>query len=181
MIAGVVARRYAQAILEIGNETGQLDALVEELAAAAASYEESKELQSALENPLFPHAVKKGILTDLAAQIGLGATSRNALYLLNDRRRMRALPGIARLLREMSDKKKGLLRAEVVTAAPLSEAYYTRLKAQLERMTGKKIVLDRREDPTILAGVITRIGDTLYDGSLRSRLHEIKHALMPSA
>ncbi|HEY2514980.1 MAG TPA: ATP synthase F1 subunit delta [Polyangiaceae bacterium] len=181
MIAGAVARRYAQALIELGAESGQLDALVEEISAIAASYESSPELQDSLENPLFPHAVKKNILSDLAQTIGLGQTTRNALFLLNDRRRMRVLPGIARLMREMNDKKKGLLRAEVVTATALSEAYYGRLQQQLEKMTGKKVVLDKREDPTILAGVITRIGDTVYDGSLRSRLHEIKHALLPSA
>jgi F-type H+-transporting ATPase subunit delta len=181
MIAGVVARRYAKALLELGSELGQLDALVEEISAVAESYEASKELQAALENPLFPLAVKKNIVADLAQTIGLGQTARNAIFLLNDRRRMRVLPGIARLLREMNDKKKGILRAEVVTAAPLSEAYFTRLQQQLEKMTGRKVVLDKREDPAILAGVITRIGDTVYDGSLRARLHEIKHALLPSA
>jgi F-type H+-transporting ATPase subunit delta len=181
MIAGVVARRYAKALLELGTELGQLDALVEEISAVAESYEASPELQAALENPLFPHAVKKNIVADLAQTIGLGQTARNTVFLLNDRRRMRTLPGIARLLREMNDKKKGLLRAEVVTAAPLSEAYFARLQQQLEKMTGRKVVLDKREDPTILAGVITRIGDTVYDGSLRARLHEIKHALLPSA
>jgi F-type H+-transporting ATPase subunit delta len=181
MIAGVVARRYAQALLELGTETGQLEALVEEISAVSGSYESSAELREALENPLFPHAVKKNILTELAQTIGLGQTTRNALFLLNDRRRMRALPAIAKLMREMSDKRKGLVRAEVVTATPLSEAYYARLQQQLEKLTGKKVVLDKREDPTILAGVITRIGDTLYDGSLRARLHEIKHALLPGA
>jgi F-type H+-transporting ATPase subunit delta len=181
MIPGVVARRYAQALLELGSETGQLDALVEEITAAAAAYEASAELRDALENPLFPYAVKKNILTEVAQALSLGPLTRNALFLLNDRRRLRALPPIARLLREMNDKKGGLLRAEVVTAAPLSEAYYARLQQQLEKMTGKKVVLDRREDPAILAGVVTRIGDTLYDGSLRSRLHEIKHALLPGA
>jgi F-type H+-transporting ATPase subunit delta len=180
MIAGVVARRYAKALLELGTELGQLDALVEEISAVAESYEASPELQDALENPLFPYAVKKNILADLAGAIGLGQSARNALFLLNDRRRMSVLPGIAKLLREMNDKKKGLLRAEVITAAPLSETYYSRLQQQLEKMTGRKVVLDKREDATILAGVITRIGDTVYDGSLRSRLHEIKHALLPS-
>lgn len=181
MIAGVVARRYANALVELGAELGQLDALVEEITAAAESYAASAELQAALENPLFPYALKKNILAELGKSIGLGQTAQNALFLLNDRRRMRALPGIAQLLREINDKRKGLLRAEVVTAAPLSETYYARLQQQLEKMTGRKIVLDKREDPTILAGVITRIGDTVYDGSLRSRLHEIKHALLPSA
>ena len=59
MIAGVVARRYANALLELGTELGQLDALVEEITAVAESYEGSKELQSSLENPLFPYAMKK--------------------------------------------------------------------------------------------------------------------------
>jgi len=181
MIAGVVARRYANALLELGHESGQLDALVEEVTEVAAAYESSAEMRHALENPLFPYEVKKAILTDLAGTIGLGQTARNALLLLNDRRRMRALPGIAKLLREMADRKKGVLRAEVVTAAPLSEAYYGRLQQQLEKMTGKKVVIDRREDPTILAGVVTRIGDTVYDGSLSTRLQEIKHALTPSS
>jgi F-type H+-transporting ATPase subunit delta len=181
MIAGAVARRYARALLELGSEVEQLDALVEEIGAAAESYEASPELQSALENPLFPYQVKKNILADLAQTIGLGQNARNALFLLNDRRRMPFLPGIAQLLREMNDKKKGLLRAEVVTAAPLSEAYYARLQQQLEKMTGRKVALDKREDPSLIAGVITRIGDTVYDGSLRARLQEIKHALTPSA
>jgi F-type H+-transporting ATPase subunit delta len=180
MIAGVVARRYATALLELGTESGQLDALVEEIGEVASVYEASAELRESLENPLFPHAVKKAILEELASTIGLGQTARNTLHLLGDRRRMRALPGIARLLREMADKKKGLLRAEVVTAAPLSEAYYARLQQQLEKLTGKKVALDRREDPSLLAGVVTRIGDTVYDGSLRTRLQEIKHALTPS-
>ncbi len=125
--------------------------------------------------------MKKSIVAELAQTIGLGQTARNALFLLNDRRRMAVLPGIARLLREMNDKRKGILRAEVVTAAPLSDVYFSRLQQQLEKMTGRKIVLDKREDPTIIAGVITRIGDVVYDGSLRARLHEIKHALLPSA
>jgi F-type H+-transporting ATPase subunit delta len=180
MIAGVVARRYAKALFELGTELGQLEALVEEIDAAAGSYAGSAELQTALHNPLFPYAVKKNIVADLAQTIGLGQTAKNTLFLLNDRRRMSALPGIAKFLREMSDKKKGLLRAEVVTATPLSEAYYARLQQQLEKMTGRTVVLDKREDPAILAGVITRIGDTIYDGSLRARLHEIKHALLPS-
>jgi F-type H+-transporting ATPase subunit delta len=181
MIGGVVARRYANALLELGSESGQLDALVEEIGEVAGAYEGSAEMRRVLENPLFPHAVKHAILNELATTIGLGQTAKNALLMLNDRRRLSTLPGIAKLLREMSDRKKGLVRAEVVTATPLSEAYYTRLQSQLEKMTGKKVVIDRREDPTILAGVVTRIGDTLYDGSLQTRLNEIKHALLPSA
>jgi F-type H+-transporting ATPase subunit delta len=181
VIAGVVARRYAKALQEIGTETGSLDQLVTEMSSAADAYASSDELQTSLENPLFPYAIKKQITTELAVALGLGATATNTLLLLGDRRRMRYLPGIAKLLREIADKKKGILRAEVVTAAPLSDAYYQKLQAQLERMTGQRVIVDRREDPSIIAGVVTRIGDTVYDGSLRTRLDEMKHALLPTS
>ena len=80
----------------------------------------------------------------------------------------------------MSDLREGVLRAEVTTATRLSDAYYTRLQEQLEKMTGKRVVIDRREDPSLVAGVVTRIGDTVIDGSLRTRLQEMSHALLPS-
>jgi F-type H+-transporting ATPase subunit delta len=80
----------------------------------------------------------------------------------------------------LSDAKQGVLRAEVTTAVRLSEGYYAKLQAQLEKMTGQRVALDRREDPAILAGVIARIGDRVYDGSLRARLTELGHSLLPN-
>lgn len=178
MIPGAVSRRYATAILEIGTETGTLDALVSEISRVAEAYNSSEELKSALENPLVPYEAKKAILNDLADRLGLSATAKNTLSFLGDRRRMRALPSIAQRLRELADQKKGLLRAEVVSAAPLSEDYYTKLRAQLERMTGKQVAIDKREDPSLLAGVVTRIGDTVLDGSLKTRLQQMKSQLL---
>lgn len=181
MIASNVARRYAKALLEIGIETSTLDAMVEELGAVAGAWSESAELRNALQNPLVAHDAKRQILGELATRLGLGQTSKNALLLLGDRRRLPALPGIAQLLKEMSDARKGLLRAEVITAVTLSDAYYARLEAQLEKMTGKKVALDKRLDPTILGGVIARIGDTVIDGSIKTRLSEMKNNLLSDA
>jgi F-type H+-transporting ATPase subunit delta len=96
-----------------------------------------------------------------------------------DRRRTRALPYVARWLRELADERQGLLRAEVITAAPLSDAYYGRLQSQLETMTGKRVVVDRRTDPSVIGGVVTRIGDRVFDGSLRTRLQSLRDALLP--
>jgi F-type H+-transporting ATPase subunit delta len=180
MIPSQVARRYARAVLEIGVETGSLDTLVSELSSAAEAYAASAELRSAVENPLISLEAKRAILVEISERLGLGPIARNTLQLLVDRRRMRALPGIAQRLHEFSDQRRGVLRAEVTTATPLGNSYYTQLQAQLERLTGKKVVIDRREDPGLIGGVVTRIGDTVYDGSLRTRLHELKHALLPS-
>jgi F-type H+-transporting ATPase subunit delta len=179
MSVSIVARRYAQALLEMGAEEGTLDRLVEEMTTVAEAWHTSPELRNALENPLVDQAMKKAVMTEMSEQIGATPTTRHALLLLIDRRRTKALPYIARVLRELADARKGVVRAEVTTAAPLSDAYYGRLQAELEKMTGKKVVVDRKTDPLLIAGVVTRIGDRVLDGSLRTRLQSIKDSLMP--
>jgi F-type H+-transporting ATPase subunit delta len=181
MSVSLVARRYAQALLELGVEQGEIDRVVEEMAAFAGAWEKSPDLRNAIENPLVPHAAKKAVVGELADQIGSTATARHALMLLVDRRRTRTLPYLARLLRELADARKGVLRAEVTTAAPLSEAFYVRLQAQLERMTSQRVVIDRRVDVSLIAGVVTRIGDRIIDGSLRTRLQSLRDAAAPSS
>ena len=180
MSLSLVARRYATALLELGNESGQLDPIVTDMSRAAEAYEASADFRNALENPLVAHAAKRAVVADLAQALGLGDVTKNTLSMLVDRRRMKTLPYIARTLRELSDAKKGMLRAEVTTATPLADAYYGRLQQQLERMTGKKVAIDRKVDPSIIAGVITRIGDRTFDGSVRSRLQSMKEALLPN-
>jgi F-type H+-transporting ATPase subunit delta len=180
VIGANVARRYARALLEIGVETSTLPTLVDEIVTLADAYAGSVELQRALDNPLVAHEAKKAILVEVADRAGVSAVAKHTLLLLGDRRRLHALPAIAQLLREMSDAKQGVLRAEVTTAVRLSDAYYAKLQAQLEKMTGQRVAIDKREDPSILAGVIARIGDRVYDGSLRSRMTELGQSLLPN-
>jgi F-type H+-transporting ATPase subunit delta len=180
MSVSIVARRYAKAVAEIGIESGQLDNVVEEMNAFAAAWAESPELRNAIENPLVPHAAKKAVIGEVADRIGASATTKHTVLLLVDRRRARSLPYVAQNLRELADARKGLLRAEVTTAAPLSDTYYARLEAQLEKMTGKRVVVERKTDPALIAGVVTRIGDRILDGSLRTRLQSLRDSLMPT-
>jgi F-type H+-transporting ATPase subunit delta len=176
----IVARRYAQALLDLGSELGSLDAIVDEIGAAADAWEVSADFRNAIENPLVAHDAKKAVVVDLAERIGASATTRSTLLLLVDRRRMKTLPYIARTLRELGDARKGVVRAEVTTAAPLSDAYYAKLQAKLEKMTGARIVLDKKIDPDLIGGVIARIGDRIFDGSLRTRLQTMRSALLPN-
>lgn len=180
MIPGVIAKRYATALLDLGSESGQLDALVEEIASASATYESSVELQHAFENPLIPAAAKKAMLHDLVEALRLGTTARSFLGLLVDRRRIKALPPIATRLREMADLRRGITRAEVLTAMPLPEEYFEKLQRELERITGQKVALDRKLDPTLICGVLIRVGDTIYDGSLIARLKQLKETMQPN-
>lgn len=181
MSVQIVARRYARALLELGVEQSNLDRLVEEISTVAGAWDVSHDLRNALENPLVAHPAKKAVMTELCDQIGASPTTRNVVQMLIDRRRTKTLPFIAQYLREFADRRKGVVRAEVTTAAPLSDAYYERLQLQLEKMTGQKVVVDKKTDPTLVAGVVTRIGDRIFDGSLRTRLQSLKDALLPRA
>ena len=180
MIPGVIAKRYATALLELGVESSSLDQLVDEIARAAQAYEASAELRIAFADPLIPPTAKKAILSDVADRLGVGQTTKNALGLLLDRRRIAALPAISVRLRELADAKRGILRAEVHAAMPLPEEYFEKLQREIERITGRRVALERKLDPSLVCGVVVRVGDTVYDGSLVARVRQMKETLLPN-
>jgi F-type H+-transporting ATPase subunit delta len=121
---------------------------------------------------------RETIVPELAQGLGAGASALKALRVITRRRRLRALPDIARHLRRLCDEDGNVVRAQVESAAPLSDGYLTRLKSELESATGKKVVLTHSVDPTLIGGVITRIGDRVLDGSLRYRLATIRESAL---
>lgn len=180
MSVSIVARRYAKALLELGLENGDLEIVVRDLEALADVWERNAELRNVVENPLVALEAKKATVTEVAAALGAGATARNTALLLIDRRRARALPYIASSLRELADARKGVVRAQVTTATSLPEPYYAKLQAQLERLTGMRVIVERQTDASLIGGVVTRIGDRIFDGSVRSRLQSMREALLPT-
>ncbi len=175
----VVARRYAKALIDLGVETNSLEALVREIGAFADQVEASPELQDVRDNPQVPLPARKAVFAEVAQRLGCGQLARNTVMLLADNNRLRVLPAIARSLREEADRRAGVLRAHVTSAAPLSDVYVQKLVAALEARFNKKIVVQKDVDPTLLAGVVTRVGDTIIDGSLRARLNELRSGLTP--
>jgi F-type H+-transporting ATPase subunit delta len=175
-----LADRYARAIFELGVETNQVKALTEQMQLIAEVYSESHDLRVVLESPLVDESKREAVLKDIAARLQLGELATNSVRVLAVRRRLRALPDIARRLASLSDEKAGIVRATVISAVPLSEAHYQALSVELERATQKKIVLERQHDPSLIAGVVTRIGDKTIDGSLKGRLAELESQLLAS-
>jgi F-type H+-transporting ATPase subunit delta len=173
-----IADRYARAIFELGVESGGLSALATQIRSFAAAYQESLDLRSVLENPLLGADKRDAVLRRVAERLGLAPLALSAVRYLAARRRLVALPDIARRLGTLSDEKEGVVRASVTSAGPLPEAFYLKLAAELTHQVGKKVVLDRFEDPSLIAGVLTLIGDNTIDGSLRGRLEHIERALL---
>ncbi len=173
-----VAERYARAIFALGVETGTLAALADQVRLFAGAYEASADLRGVLENPLVSHEQRQNILTELATRLGFGPFALNTIRYLATRRRLGLVPDISKRLETLSDEKQGVVRATVTSASPLSESFYQRLAEQLSALVGHKVVLDRREDPSLIAGVVTRIGDNTIDGSIRGRLASLERTLL---
>jgi F-type H+-transporting ATPase subunit delta len=171
MPAGSLARRYAKAVFEIGNQS--VDKIGTDLKALAGAMKSSPELQSVLTNPAIRRKVIDGLLTRVVA----APTTKNLVYLLLDGERMSALPDISRELSAMIEAKGGRITAEVTSAKPLDASQVTQITLALEKLSGKKVDVVKREDPSLLGGVVAKVGDTVYDGSLRTQLRAIRDEL----
>jgi F-type H+-transporting ATPase subunit delta len=173
-----IADRYARAIFELGVETGQLPAITEQVRRFAQVYASSAELRAVLDNPVIEAEKRDAVLADVAARLALSGNGLNLIRLLASRKKLRVMPDIARRLDRFTDEQAGVVRATVTSARPMPDSFYQKLVSELEAATDRKIVLERREDPTLIAGFVTRIGDNTIDGSVRGRLSEIERQLV---
>jgi F-type H+-transporting ATPase subunit delta len=173
-----VSRRYARAIFEIGKEEGQLPALTRDVAALAAVFEGSLELRDVLSNPLVAEAGREAVVNEIGERLSVSGTAQKVMRLLAKNRRLTCLPEIARALARFADEQAETLRATVTSAGPLSPGYLDKLRGELEKATGKTVAILHEQDPALIAGVVTRIGDRVIDGSARARLHNFRDSAL---
>jgi len=178
MIAGSLARRYARAIFGIGVDNAKYEPLGNEIADVARAMTTSKELTDVMVNPVFPRSQRRKVLDKVLIRLGVSRTTRNFCYLLLDRERISGLPDIARALSTMIDEKIGRVKATVTSARPLSALQLQQLEQALEKSSGKQVSMEKREDADLLGGVIAQLGDTRYDGSLRTQLDRMRDSLV---
>jgi F-type H+-transporting ATPase subunit delta len=177
MITGSLGRRYARAILDLATEGKSLDKVGADLRGLAGAMKTSPELVSVLTNPAIRRADRKKVIDSLVGKLGATALTKTVVALLLDRERLASLPSISRELDAMIEARAGRVSAEVTSAQPLSKAQLESITAALEKISGKKIDLVKREDPALLGGVVAKLGDTVYDGSLRSQLRTLRDDL----
>ncbi|HJL18127.1 MAG TPA: ATP synthase F1 subunit delta [Sandaracinaceae bacterium LLY-WYZ-13_1] len=180
MIGSPVAKRYATALYELAEEKKAVDKVDSDLSDLAGSWEASEELRRVFMNPSFGIEAKRQLAAALADKAGAHPIVKNTMQMLSDRRRLEHLPEISEVFTRISERRSGKVRAEIVTATALPEAYYTQLQSTLKQATGKEVLLVRREDPTLIGGVVTTIGGRVFDGSLKNRLRELRSQLLAS-
>jgi len=177
MISGSIARRYAKALLDIGVEDGNYERMGREVRAMARALKTSPELAMALSNPAFARSDREKVLKAVLQRLGASQMVVNFTRLLLDRERVAVLPDISRELDAMIDARAGRVAAEVRSAVPLDAGQRERLTQALEQLSGKKVEMKIDTDPSLLGGVVAKLGDTVYDGSLRTQLEKMKQAL----
>lgn len=175
------AARYARAVFELGLELGQLEKLTSELTALSEIYQTSAELRGAVQNPVLPPSVREKLVREVARRAKLSQMATRTLLVLLRRQRMGILPELVRELVRLTDEKNGVCRAKITSANSLSQSFLQRIKISLEKSTGKRVELEHQEDASLIGGLITQVGDNLFDGSLEGRLRQLEKSLLGSA
>jgi F-type H+-transporting ATPase subunit delta len=176
-----VAVRYARALLQVvtqpGAPAGQAALVRAELRSFLEAFELSAELRNVLVTPAVPAQQKRALIERLGQPLGLSRISLNFLFVLLDHRRISLLSGILQGFEHMLDVREGIVRADVTTATGLEERQQGLLTQALEGMTGKRVRARFAVDPALLGGALTRIGSTIYDGSVRGQLRQLRERL----
>lgn len=178
MVTGSLARRYARALMGLGTDAGNHIALGQEVARLAAALNESAELMQALTSPVFGRADRKRLLEAILVRLAVSTHTKNFALLLLDRERIVSVPAISREFSAMVDEKEGRTSGELISATVLTPAQVSDLKSILENLSGKTVKLTQRQDPELLGGVVARVGDLVYDGSLRTQLQTMRESLV---
>jgi F-type H+-transporting ATPase subunit delta len=173
-----LGRRYAKALLELAREQGEIDAVLRDVGALSDAWKSSQELREIVQNPVIPRPALKAAVNAVMEKLGCSKVVRDSVNLLADKGRLGHLDEVLAALDALAEAETGRVRVEVVSAKPLADAYYARLAEKLERVTDREVVLVKKEDPSLIGGVITRIGDQLFEGSIRNRLSELRGTLL---
>jgi len=176
-VAGRYAKALADAVLAPGAKTDPRQALAE-----LRSFEQivgsSAELKNVLLSPAVSIGRKRAVVGRLASSVPLSPLMRNFLFVVIDRRRPDILNEIAEAFEAALDERMGLVRADVRSAAPLNESQRTALQQELSRVANKQVRCDFSVDPSLIGGVVARIGSTVYDGSVRTQLETLRERLV---
>ena len=172
-----ISKRYARAFFEIAGEEKKLEQYYNELRQFSSMMAENKDLGSFLANPVFEQDVKKKVLEKIIGKMTLSPMTVNFLKLLVDKNRIDVLPDIDTCYRLMMDEALQKTRVTVKTAFPLSADMQQYIMSNLKKLTGREAEVTVEDDKSLLGGIVIGVGDTLYDGSIKNQLNNMRNLL----
>jgi len=177
MLSRIIAKKYAKALLGIGLNNGNYEALGQDLDKMADLLGESRDLRVVLRSPAFPKSARKRIANKIGERLGLATTTVKFIELLIHRKRMDHFFMITKTYRDLCDEVAGRTRVTLATPLELPSDLEPEIKSLIEFMTGKEAILSLEKDPALIGGVLVKIGNFVYDGSLRSQIAKLRDNL----
>ena len=178
MISSRAVRRYAKALLKIGLEEGEAEQYGEELSLFNNFLQAEEKLRLVLINPAIHPKQRTSIVEEIAKRLGLSEVIINFLRILVEKNRIKALPDLLQIYRDLLDEAMGRARAVLYTPFDLSEERIKVITRSLEEKVEKKIIMRVEKDPTLIGGVVVKIGGMIYDGSIRTQLRRVKENML---
>ena len=172
-----VSGRYATALFELARDEKSLDAVKADLDRFEAVLAESSDLKRLVRSPVFSAEAQSKALAAVLDHAGISGISANFLKVLTANRRLFAVSDVIRAFRVLVAKFKGEATADVTVAENLSEKNLDAIRSALKSVTGKDVALNVKVDPSIIGGLVVKLGSRMVDSSLRTKLNSIKHAM----
>ncbi|KQV35586.1 MULTISPECIES: F0F1 ATP synthase subunit delta [unclassified Rhizobium] len=176
LISGV-AERYASSLFELALEANSVESVGSDLDRFQSMVDESADLKRLIVSPVFSADDQFKAISAIVAKAGISGLVANFLKVVARNRRLFAVPGIVKAYRAIAARHRGEVSADVTSAHALSAAQQTELKAALKGVTGKDVAINVTVDPSILGGLIVKVGSRQIDTSLRTKLSSLKLAL----
>ncbi|MGF1659472.1 MAG: F0F1 ATP synthase subunit delta [Rubrimonas sp.] len=176
-----VSGRYATALFELAQESGQLELVEGHMAQLSAALAASADLSAAVSSPLYGRDEQAAALSALCKAMGIGAPTSNLIGLMAAKRRLFALGDVIKGFDALLARHRGIVPAEVRSARPLTAAQRSALEAALAEAAGAKIALDVSVDPSLIGGLVVKLGSRMIDSSIRSKLSQLQTAMKEAA
>lgn len=171
------AARYARALLDVVIQEGNPEQVEQQLTTFLELLKENPDLQKALTNPAVPATGKRGIVAALARRLSMAPQAGRLLGVMADRDDLTLVPDLVAVYRERLEEHRQIVRAEVVTAEPLTAERAQQLEQRLATLTGRRVTMTTKVDPALIGGAVAKVGTTVYDGSIATQLQKIRESL----
>ena len=176
----ILANRYAKALFAVAQEEDAFAEYSKALNEIADTISSVPEVEDALVNPVYPVEVREKVMEHLIQSLGASAIMNNFLLLVVRKKRAGFLPDMAEAFQGLVDELGNTCQGTVVSAIELNDELKQKVQATLEKLTGKTVVLTTKVDPSIIGGVVAKVGDLVLDGSIKTQLTGLKESIKGS-
>lgn len=172
-----VASRYATALFELAKEEGQLDEVAADLDALQAMVADSEDLSRLIESPVISREDQSAAVQAIAGKAGAHALTSKFLGVLAQQRRLYALSGVVSAYKTALAEDRGELKAEITSASELSDEQLETVKSAVSKFAGRAVSVETHVDPSLLSGLVVRVGSRMLDASLKTKLQQLEQSM----